>query len=78
MTAEKLSTECMAGKCLYTSAKQLTLYFDIAFDNTLSHVLNGPSVVLGVDTMWLCQLSLFVVQLTTLCLPKGLPKNDSF
>ena len=28
--------------------------------------------------MWLYQLSLFVVRLTTLCLPKGLPKNDSF
>ena len=36
------------------------------------------SVLLGVDTVWLCQLSLFVVKLTTLCLPKGLPKNDSF
>ena len=36
------------------------------------------SVLLGVDTMWLCQLSLFVVRLITLCLPKRLPKNDSF
>ena len=25
--------------------------------------------------MWLCKLSLFVVRLTTLCLPKGLPKK---
>ena len=36
------------------------------------------SVLLGVNTMWLCQLSLFVVQLTTLCLPKELPKNHRF
>ena len=35
------------------------------------------SVLFGVDTVWLCQLSLFVVRLTTLCLPKGLSKNDS-
>ena len=50
----------------------------LACTNKPQYYHRSSVVLLGVDTVGLSQLALFVVRLTTLCLPMVLLKNDSF